>query len=96
MRENVSTYAGLGNPPHSETAHTNMHNFASSSQCGQAGVGDDDRDDATEGMDFLWFACLAFDERSVTIPMHLIEKYIEELANYHDVTASVARVRRSR
>lgn len=73
-----------------------MHNFASSSQCGQAGVGDDDRDDATEGMDFLWFACLAFDERSVTIPMHLIEKYIEELANYHDVTASVARVRRSR
>ena len=58
----------------------NMHNSASSSQRSHFGVGDDDRDDATEGMDFPWFACLAFDERSVTIPMHLIEKDIEELA----------------
>jgi hypothetical protein len=28
LRENVSTYAGLGNPPHSETALMNMHNSA--------------------------------------------------------------------
>jgi hypothetical protein len=61
----------------------NMHNSASSSQRSHFGIGDDDRDDATEGMDLPWLAGLAFDERSVTIPMHLIEKDIEELMTWN-------------